>query len=189
MERTKLLIRPEQVTDYPEIGILHVRAFGNRPVESLIVALHRHRRAFDPELSLVAEINGRVVGHVLFSPHQMHLLDQVVPTVNLAPLAVDPAYQGQGIGGQLISEGHRLAAAKGYRVSVLVGHPTYYPRFGYHTHAFGTAQLVLSSEAFHEDLLEVRGPGNEDGPILSDLWCHEEGTVDMVFEPGLDVLD
>ena len=157
-------IRPERVTDYPEIGALQARAFGNRPGEALIVTLLRQRRAFDPELSLVAESNGRVVGHALFSPHKMRLLDQTVPTVNLAPIAVEPASQGQGIGGQLITEGHRVAAAKGYRVSVLLGHPTYYPRFGYQTHAFGTAQLVLSSDAFHEDVLQVRSPTNEDIP-------------------------
>ncbi|MDQ6660501.1 MAG: GNAT family N-acetyltransferase, partial [Chloroflexota bacterium] len=94
MDTTHMIIRPERVTDYAEIGSLHARAFGNRPGESIIVALHRQRSAFDPELSLVAESNGRVVGHVLFSPHQMRLLDQTIPTVNLAPIAVDPAYQG-----------------------------------------------------------------------------------------------
>jgi putative acetyltransferase len=60
MKATHMIIRPERVTDYPEIGNLHMRAFG-------IVALLRHRRTFDPELSLVAEINGRLVGHVLFA--------------------------------------------------------------------------------------------------------------------------
>lgn len=168
-ETTNVSIRPERVTDYPEIGALHARAFGNRLGEALIAALLRQRRAFDAELSLVAESNGRVVGHALFSPHKMRLLDQTVPTVNLAPIAVEPASQSQGIGGQLITEGHRVAAAKGYRVSVLLGHPTYYPRFGYQTYAFGTAQLVLSSETLHEDVLQVRSPINEDIPSLSEL--------------------
>jgi putative acetyltransferase len=189
MDMTHLIIRPEQMTDYPEIGVLHLRAFNNHPGLPLVVLLHRQRREFDPELSLVAEIEGRIVGHVLFSPHRMRLLNQTIPTVNLAPLAVDPVYQGQGIGGRLITEGHRMATARGYRVSVLLGHPTYYPRFGYQTHAFGTAHLLVSSDILHEDPLEMRSPGHEDGLLLSDLWRHEEGSVDMVFEPGPDLLD
>ena len=183
-----MVIRPERVTDYSEIALLNARAFGNRAVEASIVALLRQRRAFDPELSLVAERDERVIGHVLFSPYKLHLLDQTIPAVNLAPLAVHPAYQGQGIGGQLIIEGHRIAKAKGYGVSVLLGHPTYYPRFGYHTHAFGTAQMVLSMNAIHEDPLETRSPTSEDVPLLYDLWLHEEGTVDMVLEPDADLL-
>jgi len=128
MDTAKIIIRPERVSDYPEIAIVQARAFGNRFAEPLIVALLRQRRAFDQELSLVAECNGRIVGHALFSSHQMRLLDQSIPTVNLAPIAVAPAYQGQRIGGQLITGGHRVAAVKGYKVSILIGHPTYYPR-------------------------------------------------------------
>lgn len=192
MDTTNILIRPERVADYAAIARLNVRAFGNRSVEAIIVALHRQRRAFDPELSLVAEINGQIVGHVLFSPHQMRLLNQTMPVVNLAPLAVDPTYQSQGIGGQLITEGHRIAAAKAYRMSVLLGHPTYYPRFGYHTHAYGVTQLALSNDVLdtlHESLLETHGPISENVSLLCDLWQSEKGAVDMVFEPDEDLLD
>jgi putative acetyltransferase len=185
----KIGIRPERVTDYAEIASLHTRAFNNRTGEPLVVALHRQQRMFDPELSLVAEIDGHLVGHVLFSPHQMRLLDSTVPAVNLAPIAVQPAYQGQGIGGRLITEGHAIAASKGYSMSFLLGHPTYYPRFGYHTHAYGSSQLLLPlEEPFHE-LLEVRGPTDEDVPALGELWRCEEHGVDMALEPGQELLD
>ena len=183
-----MIIRPERVADYSEIALLNAIAFGNRAVEANIVALLRQRWAFDPELSLVAERNGHIVGHVLFSPYKLHLLNQTIHAVNLAPLAVHPVHQSQGIGGQLINEGHRIAKAKGYEVSVLLGHPTYYPRFGYHTHAYGTAQMVLSMNTLHEELLETRSPTNEDVPLLYDLWLHEEGLVDMVLEPDSDLL-
>lgn len=186
---TKILIRPERVTDYAEIASLHARAFDNRASEPLIVALHRQRRVFDPELSLVAEIDGHLVGHVLFSPHQIRLLDSTVPAVNLAPIAVEPAYQGQGIGGQLISEGHAIAATKGYRVSFLLGHPTYYPRFGYHTYAYGSSHLLLPVEGPTHGLLEVRSPTDEDVPALCELWLREEQAVDMALFPGRDLLD
>lgn len=184
-----LEIRTESVTDYAAIGALHARAFGNRTGEPIIVALLRQRRAFDPELSLVAEREGQIVGHALFSPYSMRLLDQSVSVVNLAPLAVDPAFQGQGIGGRLIQAGHVLAAAKGYTVSILLGHPTYYPRFGYQTHAFGSAQLSLSFRPPADELLETRSPTAEDVIDLCALWQDEEKKVDMALAPGGDLLD
>jgi putative acetyltransferase len=184
-----ITIREERVTDYATIGEVHAQAFGDRALEATIVALLRQRRAFDPELSLVAEIDGRVIGHVLFSPYQIRLLDQTIPAVNLAPIAVDPKYQGQGIGSQLILEGHTLAAARGYLVSFLLGHTTYYPRFGYQTHAFGSAQVVVRSDEIFGNVLDTRSPTNEDVAMLHTLWFHEEGTVDMAIEPGLDLLD
>lgn len=186
---TKVLIRSERVTDYAAIASLHARAFDNRASEPLVVALLRQRRMFDPELSLVAEVDGHLVGHVLFSPHQMRLLESTIPAINLAPIAVEPAYQGQGIGGQLISEGHAIAASKGYRVSFLLGHPTYYPRFGYHTYAYGSSHLLLPIEQISHESLEVRKPTEEDLPQLYELWLRQEQAVDMALAPGQDLLD
>jgi predicted N-acetyltransferase YhbS len=185
----KMIIRSEYVTDYAAIGALHVRAFGNRTAEASIVARLRQRRAFDPELSLVAEIEGCVVGHALFSPYRMCLLGETVPAVNLAPMAVDPAYQGRGIGARLITEGHVLAAAKGYVVSILLGHSSYYPRFGYQTHAFGSAQVATPIDEYPQDMLDVHDPTDKDVAMLNALWLHEEGAVDMALEPGPDLLD
>jgi predicted N-acetyltransferase YhbS len=184
----QILIRAEAVADYAPLGALHARAF-KRAGEPLIVALLRQRRAFDPALSLVAERAGQIVGHALFSPYWLRLLDQRVSAVNLAPLAVDPAYQGQGIGGKLIRAGHALAAARGHSISILLGHPTYYPRFGYQTHAFGSAQLVLSTPVPEGPLLETRQPVEEDTTALCALWQSEESRVDMALEPDCDLLD
>lgn len=186
---TRILIRPERVTDYVDIAALHARAFNNHTGEPLIVALHRNRRAFDPELSLVAEIDGHLVGHVLFSPHHIRLLGSTVPAVNLAPIAVEPAYQGRGIGAQLITEGHAIAASKGSCVSFLLGHPTYYPRFGYQTHAYGSSHLLVPLEEPSQEPLEVRSPTEEDVPALCELWQREEQEVDMALFPGRDLLD
>src|SRR5262245_37154844 len=98
-----LRIRSETIPDYAGIAALHARAFGERPAEALIVALHRQRPTFDPDLALVAEQDDRIVGHALFSPHSVRLLGQDVRAVNLAPLAVDPSAQRQGIGARLIA--------------------------------------------------------------------------------------
>lgn len=184
-----MLIRPEQVSDYADIGALHARAFANRSLEAVIVMLLRQRRAFDPELSLVAEENGQIVGHVLFSPYQMRLLGQTLPIVNLAPLAVDPVYQRRGVGGQLIIKGHAIAATRGYALSILLGHSSYYPRFGYRTHAFGSSQLAIPIRNLPREKLDARAPTSEDLAALNALWRHEEGAVDMALEPGFDLLD
>jgi putative acetyltransferase len=182
-------IRPETVADYAAIANLHARAFGHRIGEALIVALHRQRSVFDPELSFVAEVDSRVVGHVLFSPHQMRLLGQTVPAVNLAPIAVDPAYQKRGIGGRLIAEGHAVAAEKGYMVSFLLGHTTYYPRFGYRIHAYGAAQTTVSVDALTGESVERRPPLDEDVAALRAIWQHDEAAVDFALNPGPDLID
>lgn len=184
-----MLIRPETVADYAAIARIHARAFGQRAAEAVIVALLRQRRAFDPELALVAELDGEIVGHILFSPYQMNLLGQTLPAVNLAPVAVDPLHQNQGIGSHLIREGHAIAAAKGYRVSVLLGHTAYYPRFGYQTSAFAHTQVLATPAALPHLSLATRNPSDDDLPALHNLWHLEEGAVDLALQIGPDLLD
>jgi len=187
-----MIIRPEEVADYAAIANLQAQVFGHRAGEACIVALHRQRSTFDPALSLVAEMERRVVGHVLFSPHQMRLLGQTVPVVNLAPLAIAPSYQRQGIGGRLITEGHAVAAAKGYVLSFLLGHTDYSPRFGYCTSAYGAAQALVPIDASSgepPERLERYGPTSGDVPALRALWSHDEADVDFALDPGPDVLD
>ncbi len=187
--QSSLAIRPETVHDYAAIADLHACAFGNRSHEPMVVTLLRHRAAFDPELSLVADRDGRVVGHVLFSPHTIRLLGHVVRAVNLAPIAVEPARQGQGIGGALIEEGHRIARARGYAVSFLLGHSSYYPRFGYRTRAYGWSQVTVVTEGLTAERLEVQAPRPDDIDPLGVLWRQAEAEVDFAIEPGPDLLD
>ncbi|MCR8644279.1 N-acetyltransferase [Paenibacillus sp. N1-5-1-14] len=82
---------------------------------------------FIPELSLVAEEHGKILGHILFTEIKVgeHML------IALAPVAVLPDTQGKGIGKKLITEGHRIATNLGYKGSVVLGHAEYYPKFGY----------------------------------------------------------
>ena len=71
------------------------------------------------------------MGHILLtSPHIQHR-HQHFPGLALAPLSISPAFQHQGIGSQLIRESHAIAKVLGYRFSVVLGHATYYPKFGY----------------------------------------------------------
>jgi predicted N-acetyltransferase YhbS len=182
-------VRPETPADYAAIAALHVRAFGERAAEALIVALHRHRAAFDPALSLVAAESGRIVGHALFSPQSIRLLGQAAPAVNLAPIAVDPALQGRGVGGRLIAAGHEVARARGYSLCFLLGHPSYYPRFGYQTHAYGGSSLAVAASGLAGEGLAARPPAEADLPALRELWLREEANVDFAIEPGPDLLD
>jgi len=184
-------IRPETPRDYAAIAALNVRAFDQRAGEALVVDLLRHRAAFDPNLSLVAEIDERIVGHVLFSPYTIKLLGQDVRAVNLAPIAVDPAHQKQGIGGALIEAGHQSAREKGFVLSFLLGHVEYYPRFGYRTGVYGVSSLILEAidVSQSEKLLETRKPLEADVPVLRELWLHEEGNVDFALDPGDALLD
>jgi putative acetyltransferase len=182
-------IRPETPSDYATIAALHVRAFGQRSFEAIVVALHRQRAAFDPQLSLVAEQNGRIVGHVLFSPRTIRLMGQEMRAVNLAPIAVEPAEQGRGIGGALIREGHRVAQEQGYALSFLLGHETYYPNFGYQTHAYGIASLEIAVENLPRTPITARNPVEADLPALQTIWRHEEANVDFSSEPGNVLLD
>ena len=82
-------------------------------------------------MELVAEEDGQVVGHILFSRLQVVAGRTSFPAVALAPLAVEPSFHGTGIGGALVREAHLRLKAAGEKLSVVVGDPAYYGRFGY----------------------------------------------------------
>jgi putative acetyltransferase len=82
-------------------------------------------------LALVAVEDGRVVGHIVFSPVTIDCGDRTCSAVGLAPMAVLPERQRRGIGSQLVKAGLLECRNAGYDCVVVVGHPTYYPRFGF----------------------------------------------------------
>ena len=87
----------------------------------------RKGNAYIPELSLVANDNDKIVGYIMFTKINIGENEEIA----LAPLAVLPEYQRQGIGSLLIKEGHRIAKELGYNYSVVLGSENYYPKFGY----------------------------------------------------------
>ncbi len=122
-------IRAERPEDISGIFEVNEAAFG-RPDEALLVDRLRARKAI--VLSLVAVEDGKVVGHVLFSPVLVHNNSGVVHVLTgLGPVAVLPARQNQGIGSLLIKSGIKSCRAAGYRALIVLGHPNYYPRFGF----------------------------------------------------------
>ncbi|AKB86000.1 Acetyltransferase [Methanococcoides methylutens MM1] len=125
-----MLVRKEEDNDYLAITEVNDHAFGQENEGRLVVNLRMHAD-FVSELSLVAEVDGRIVGHILFFPVKIVDDGKEFDTLSLAPMAVLPDFQRQGIGSALIKEGLTVAENLGYRSVVVLGHAEYYPRFGF----------------------------------------------------------
>jgi putative acetyltransferase len=123
-------IRPEIIEDYSSITEVNDLAFGQKNEGQLILRLRKTKKII-PELSLVAEIEGRIVGHILFCPIEIRSEGKVFPSLALAPMAVLPEFQKQGIGSQLVREGLKRARKLGFKSVIVLGHAAYYPRFGF----------------------------------------------------------
>lgn len=123
-----VVVRCESVTDGPAIRAVNGAAFES-PDEAGLV--DRLRAEGDVLLSLVAEYRSQIVGHILLSRMWIDTANRFIPAVALAPMAVLPAYQRQGIGGRLIRDGLERLRRQGEEIVVVVGHPDYYPRFGF----------------------------------------------------------
>jgi len=130
-------IRPETPADCLAIRAVNEQAFG-RPKEARIVDAVRESPFFIPDLSLVAESDGEIVGHVLFSRGKVEGEAGTWELLALGPVAVRPSCQRQGIGSRLIRAGLERAIELGHRGVFLIGHPTFYPRYGFTSaRAFG----------------------------------------------------
>lgn len=161
-----MIIRTESVKDIEEVYQLNVLAFGNREDESKLVERIRSSEHFVPELSIVAEIENEIVGHVLLSRATVEDQEKKSVVIVLAPIAVKPNYQRQGVGSRLIEEGIRRCRDLGYGAILLIGHPEYYPRLGFKSaRKFGLElkQFEVPDDVFmvyeveNGKLLEIKG--------------------------------
>jgi putative acetyltransferase len=125
--KTPATIRPEESRDANGVRLVNQRAFGRLSEAVLVDSL----RPSPNTISLVAIVETQVVGHILFTPVQVGDMASGPSAVGLAPMSVLPEYQRQGIGSQLVRAGLEECRVQGHGLVVVVGHPTFYPKFGF----------------------------------------------------------
>jgi putative acetyltransferase len=124
-----MIIRETSNADLNDILAVEAAAF-KRDIEAILTRELLADPTAKPLLSLIATIDAQPVGHILFT--KAHIKDAPKTAVSLlAPLAVVPKFQGQGIGGSLIKQGLRLQEKSGIDLVFVLGHPTYYPKYGF----------------------------------------------------------
>ncbi len=122
-----MLIRAEKESDRTAVCRINTAAFATPAEAALVETL---RECVQPLISFVAEVDAAVVGHIMFSPVSVSA-DPRLRMMGLAPMAVAPAYQRQGIGSALVRAGLARCKALAFCAVVVLGHPEYYPRFGF----------------------------------------------------------
>jgi putative acetyltransferase len=148
----------ETENDIASIREVVTAAFGGTSEAELVEAI-RNSPNFIPELSIVAIEDGKVLGHILFSPIVIEANKQTVSALALAPLAVTPVHQHKGIGSQLVQLGLSKCRELGHSLVVVLGHPNFYQRFGFQrANQFGVqAPFTVPDEAFR--ILELKPGG------------------------------
>ncbi len=155
MTPRNLTIRQEQPMDHPSVFKVIEQAFANEELSKYnvqcLVERMRTSSAFIPELSLVAELGSKIVGHILLTKTFITNSARSFHSLALTQVSVLPEYQKRGIGGALILHAHTKAKELGYESIVLLGHEQYYPKFGYQqAHTFG---IVLPFDAPRENCM------------------------------------
>ena len=190
-----ITIRSEAIKDYNSIAELNLISFreeGQDWVKEMnIPGTLRHRHGFDPDLALVAEVDGKIVGYALFSPFDVYFKNHLVKSVFLSPLGVLPEYQSKGIGGRLMAEGHRRAMEKGYSLAALFGDREYYQRFGYKAHMLSLNGMTITKED-----MPTLPTGAVERPVksrdidrLMDLWHQWHKHEPIAMFPGPTLMD
>ncbi len=155
-------IRPATPDDYPAIRAVTVAAFDTSSGDEagIIEGVRAEGRDL---VELVAEIDGEIVGHILFNRMRT---DPPLPVAGLGPLGVAPAHQSTGIGQALSRAGIEACRAAGMEAIVVLGHPPYYPRFGFSAQA---AARIASPFAGRPAFMAMAlTPGALDRPIKVD---------------------
>ncbi len=156
-----VVIRPETGQDQEAIWSVNQAAFEGDAEANLVDAL-RDGGFF--AVSLVTEVNGEIVGHVLFSRMAIVTSFGTVDALSLAPMAVLPRHQRRGIGTRLVETGLEACREAGHRIVIVLGHPEFYPRFGFSAEQalrlespFGGGEAWMALELVRGSLEGVEG--------------------------------
>lgn len=164
MENINVIIRQETPADYPVVYDVNTSAF-KRKEEATLVDRLRGGSSFIPQLSLVATVDGKVVGYILFTKVNIVGNGHHEEGLALAPVAVFPEWQRKSIGSKLVITGLQIAKDLGYKSVMVLGHEHYYPRFGFRpTNRWGikppfhvSESLFMGLELVENALANVQG--------------------------------
>jgi len=135
----------ESVEEIAAISAINQAAFGGPEEAELVDKLRAEKQAL---ISLVAEVDRAIVGHIMFSRMWINTSSGLISAVALAPMAVLPAHQRKGVGSLLVRRGLELLRGRGEAIVIVVGHPGYYPRFGFSTALAQSLESPFPREAF-----------------------------------------
>jgi putative acetyltransferase len=151
-----IFIRPEEPKDHFAVHAINLAAFEGGPEATLVDTL---RASCPDHLSLVAEDEDHIVGHILFTPVVVESAGGEIAGMGLAPMAVRPERQRSGVGSLLVNRGLEMLRCRSCPFVVVVGHPKYYPRFGFELasrHGLQSQWEGVPDEAF---MVMVLDPG------------------------------
>lgn len=130
-----IIIREEREYEWFETEYMTKRVFWNLHVpgcdEHYLVHTLRSNDDYIPELSRVAEFDGKIVGTIMYSKSYVIDGDKRTDVITFGPLCIDPEFQKRGIGGELLEKTMQMARVQGYRAIIIFGEPEYYPRHGF----------------------------------------------------------
>ncbi len=154
-------IRWENDRDREAIRKVHQASFGGDAEANLVDAL---RGGGFVQVSLVAEVDGKIVGHILFSRVTICTTAGTVDAVSLAPMAVVSSHQRQRIGSTLVEVGLNACRERGHKIVLVLGHPEFYPRFGFSSERarplqspFGGGKAWMALELLPSGLAGIEG--------------------------------